>query len=53
VRYVTLAVVTAPTTAIALYERAGFRRWGVEPGAVRVDGVDYDLAHMVLDLAQG
>ena len=53
VRHVTLAVVIAPATAIGLYERAGFQRWGVEPGAVRVDGVDYDLAHMVLDLAQG
>jgi GNAT superfamily N-acetyltransferase len=53
VRYVTLAVVIAPTTAIALYERVGFQQWGVEPGAICVDGVDYDLAHLVLNLAQG
>jgi GNAT superfamily N-acetyltransferase len=52
VRYATLTVVTAHTTAIALYERAGFRQWGVEPGAIRVDGAEYDLAHMVLDLAE-
>ena len=53
VRYVTLAVVITHTTASALYERVGFQQWGVEPGAICVDGVDYDLAHLVLNLAQG
>lgn len=30
-----------------LYERLGFRSWGVEPGAIRVGGASYDEHHMV------
>jgi ribosomal protein S18 acetylase RimI-like enzyme len=33
--------------AIRLYEAQGFRRWGVEPGAVLLDGCAYDEVHMV------
>jgi GNAT superfamily N-acetyltransferase len=34
-----------------LYERAGFRSIGVEPGAIRVDGRPYGKRHMVMELA--
>jgi RimJ/RimL family protein N-acetyltransferase len=33
--------------AIRLYEAQGFRRWGVEPGALLLDGCAYDEVHMV------
>lgn len=36
------------TTAIALYERAGFQREGLKRSAMRVDGVYYDLLSMAL-----
>lgn len=40
--------------AIRLYERLGFRRWGVEPGAVVLDGESIDEVHLVAELrAQG
>ncbi|MEZ6235037.1 MAG: GNAT family protein [Phycisphaerales bacterium] len=40
--------------AIAVYERVGFRAWGVEPGAVVLDAESVDEVHMVmmLDAAQ-
>lgn len=34
-----------------LYERAGFRSIGVEPGAIRVGGRPYGKRHMVMELA--
>lgn len=33
--------------AIRLYERVGFRAWGVEPGAIVLDGEAIDEVHMV------
>lgn len=33
--------------AIRLYERVGFRAWGVEPGAIVLDGGAIDEVHMV------
>lgn len=46
-----LGVVETQAPARALYEACGFQAWGVEPGAVRVDGRLYDETHMVLPLA--
>lgn len=34
--------------AIRLYERVGFKAWGVEPSMLIVDGVEYDEVHMQL-----
>lgn len=47
---VSLQVSARADSARRLYERLGFRRWGVEPAALRLDGVAYDEAHMVLML---
>ena len=48
---VTLGVNAANPTAIALYEAAGFERFGVEPGFLLVDGVLQDEVHMAHVLA--
>jgi RimJ/RimL family protein N-acetyltransferase len=45
-----LAVSAAATPARALFERRGFRRWGVERDAFREDGASHDLWHMALEL---
>lgn len=45
-----LAVVTDNAAALHLYASLGFRTWGVEPQALRVDGRDYDEAWMTLEL---
>lgn len=47
VRQVTLAVTAGSTTALALYQSLGFVAFGVEPRALRVDGVFIDDVHMV------
>jgi RimJ/RimL family protein N-acetyltransferase len=50
VSWVELSVSTATPEAQRLYERAGFRRWGTEPDALRHDGLTVDLHHMGLHL---
>ena len=47
---VTLSVTADNFRAIDLYERAGFRRYGLLPRAIRVAGSFHDKALMVLDL---
>lgn len=49
-RQVTLTVTVGQDAARALYERLGFRAWGLEPGAIVVDGRPYDQVHMILEL---
>lgn len=45
-----LTVTDGNPAAIRLYERAGFRSFGVEPDAIRIDGRSYAKNHMHLDL---
>ena len=47
-----LSVSASAPEAIALYESLGFERWGVEPDAVRIDGVSHAEVHMALDLSR-
>lgn len=47
VAHVLLTVAADNAPARRLYERSGFRTYGVEPGSVRVDGLDLDEALMV------
>jgi len=42
-----LTVTAGNDSARRLYERAGFASFGLEPGAVRVDGLAFDKVHMV------
>ena len=42
-----LTVTAGNEGAHGLYERAGFARFGLEPGAVRVAGRSYDRVHMI------
>jgi len=42
-----LTVTDTNVPARTLYERAGFRSFGVEPRAIRVDDVYYDKNHMI------
>lgn len=44
---VNLGVNAANVAAIALYERAGFTRFGLERDFMRVDGIPQDELHMV------
>ncbi len=50
VSQVHLGVSAAAPGARGLYERCGFRAWGVEPGSLRHAGRLYDETHMVLHL---
>jgi RimJ/RimL family protein N-acetyltransferase len=47
-----LTVTDTNATARTLYERAGFRSFGVEPRAIRVGDRYLDKNHMILFLAQ-
>lgn len=46
-----LTVTEGNDAATALYERAGFHSFGVEPDALRVDGRSFGKRHMYLGLA--
>jgi ribosomal protein S18 acetylase RimI-like enzyme len=46
-----LCVTEKASAATALYQRLGFRVWGVEPAALRVAGEDLAERHMRLDLS--
>ena len=50
VEEVRLTVVTANTSAIRLYERLGFERYGLEPRALKIGGDYHDEALMALSL---
>ncbi len=50
VEQVTLAVTDAAPEAKRLYERHGFRVWGVEPRALAWRGREVDETYMILDL---
>jgi RimJ/RimL family protein N-acetyltransferase len=50
---VVLGVHTKNLSAQALYERQGFKRFGMLPGALKVDGVYWDEIHMVRLLTAG
>ena len=45
-----LTVTASNQHVVRLYERAGFRAWGLLPNAIVVDGVGFDKLHMVLVL---
>lgn len=47
---VQLTVSEKAIAARRLYESQGFTAWGLEPDALRVDGVTYDESHMRLAL---
>lgn len=45
-----LSVTASNINALQLYEDCGFKIWGQEPDAIKVDGAYYDELHMVLAL---
>ncbi|MBG9388928.1 GNAT family N-acetyltransferase [Caenimonas aquaedulcis] len=45
-----LTVTEGNAAATRLYEAAGFRSFGIEPRAIKVDGRPFDKNHMYLDL---
>jgi ribosomal protein S18 acetylase RimI-like enzyme len=47
-----LTVTDTNVSGRKLYEKFGFRSFGIEPRAIRVDDVYYDKNHMILFLAQ-
>ncbi|MDB5734056.1 MAG: putative GCN5-related N-acetyltransferase [Alphaproteobacteria bacterium] len=51
--FVVLGVHTKNLSAQALYERHGFKAFGMLPGALKVDGVYWDEIHMVRLLTTG
>lgn len=50
VEQVQLGVTESAAIARRLYESAGFREWGREPGAVKWEGRHHDALHLVLEL---
>jgi ribosomal protein S18 acetylase RimI-like enzyme len=52
VEILVLTVTDGNRAATRLYERAGFRSFGVEPDAIRVGGRSFAKRHMYLELAQ-
>jgi RimJ/RimL family protein N-acetyltransferase len=53
VRQVNLSVNANNTVAIRLYESVGFKAFGLEPGAMFINGQLHDELHMCLRLADG
>jgi ribosomal protein S18 acetylase RimI-like enzyme len=49
-RLIVLSVTEANRAAIALYQRAGFKSFGLEPRAIQVDGRFFAKHHMALEL---
>jgi RimJ/RimL family protein N-acetyltransferase len=49
---INLAVTTTNERAVRFYEAAGFRAFGVEERALKIDGNYYPMAHMALYLAR-
>lgn len=49
---VELSVTATNVPARNLYAALGFRSWGVQPSALKVDGMTYDEEHMVLPLSK-
>ena len=47
-----LTVTEGNDSALRLYERAGFRSFGLEPCAIKVDGCAFGKIHMVLLLTE-
>ena len=45
-----VTVLSDNAQARRFYESLGFRSWGTEPAALKVDDVDYDEIHLGLDL---
>ena len=50
VDFIELGVTSSAPDALRLYERAGFRAWGIEPEALRHRGESVSETHMSLDL---
>jgi ribosomal protein S18 acetylase RimI-like enzyme len=50
VRQVNLSVIASNASAIRLYESLGFKAFGCEPGALRINGELHDELHMFLRL---
>jgi len=48
-----VTVLSDNAQARRFYESLGFRAWGSEPAALKVDGVDYDEIHLGLELRKG
>lgn len=53
VEQVLLVVNDVAPEAKRLYEKSGFRTWGIEPRSLRHDGLYTDATHMILDLREG
>ncbi len=49
---INLTVTTSNQRAVRFYEAAGFRSFGVEERALKIDGAYYPKAHMVLNLVR-
>ncbi|GAB4318760.1 MAG: GNAT family N-acetyltransferase [Candidatus Zixiibacteriota bacterium] len=49
---VKLTAATANERAWKLYEKCGFTVFGIEPKALRINGVDYEQLHMMIDLTK-
>jgi len=53
VEQILLVVNDVAPEAKRLYEKMGFRTWGIEPRSLRHDGLSTDSTHMILELRAG